>query len=398
MVSPPVPRRRFGRTELAMPVFSCGGMRYQHSWSDKAAAEIPSDSQTTVEAVVQRAYEFGITHFETARGYGTSEMQLGRALKNLPRDELIVQTKIGPRANGAEFREVFETSLANLKMDHVELLSIHGLNTPELLAQCLTPGGALDAAEKLRREGRCRFIGFSTHGPVDFILDAINTGRFDYVNIHWYFVNDFTWPAVEAAAKQDMGVFIISPNDKGGKLYEPSEKLTRLCAPLSPMQFNDLYCLSRPQVHTLSIGANKPSDFDEHVAALARYDTRVEITAPIARRLNDEMESVLGRDWVRHWFEGLPKWSDVPGEINIHEILRLWNFAIALDMEAFAKMRYGLLGQGDHWQPGQNAAEADSLDLADALKKSPFADRIPEILREAHASLFEGPKQRISES
>ena len=44
-----------------------------------------------------------------------------------------------------------------------------------------------------------------------------------------------------------MGVFIISPNDKGGKLYEPPPKLTELCAPLTPMQFNDLYCLARPR-------------------------------------------------------------------------------------------------------------------------------------------------------
>jgi predicted aldo/keto reductase-like oxidoreductase len=49
-----------------------------------------------------------------------------------------------------------------------------------------------------------------------------------------------------------MGVFIISPNDKGGKLYDPPAKLVDLCPPLTPMQFNALYCLARPQVHTLS--------------------------------------------------------------------------------------------------------------------------------------------------
>ena len=53
----------------------------------------------------------------------------------------------------------------------------------------------------------------------------MNTGEFDYFNVHWYFVNDLNWPAVEAAHRLDMGVFIISPNDKGGKLYEPPKKL-----------------------------------------------------------------------------------------------------------------------------------------------------------------------------
>ena len=47
-----------------------------------------------------------------------------------------------------------------------------------------------------------------------------------------------------------MGVFIISPNDKGGKLYAPPPKLETICAPLTPMQFNDLYrCRDRRFTH-----------------------------------------------------------------------------------------------------------------------------------------------------
>ena len=73
------------------------------------------------------------------------------------------------------------------------------------------------------------------------------------------------WPAIAAAQRHDVGVFIISPSDKGGHLYSPPQKLIDLCAPLSPMVFNDLFCLSHSQVHTLSLGAARPSDFDEHL-------------------------------------------------------------------------------------------------------------------------------------
>lgn len=66
--------RRFGRTELRMPVFSCGGMRYQHSWNDVKQDEIPADGQANLEATIRRALELGINHIETARGYGSSEM------------------------------------------------------------------------------------------------------------------------------------------------------------------------------------------------------------------------------------------------------------------------------------------------------------------------------------
>ena len=67
-----------------MPVFSCGGMRYQHKWQDVPMQDIPAENQDNLEATIRRALELGINHIETARGYGTSEMQLGRILPPFP--------------------------------------------------------------------------------------------------------------------------------------------------------------------------------------------------------------------------------------------------------------------------------------------------------------------------
>ncbi|MDE2715354.1 MAG: aldo/keto reductase, partial [Verrucomicrobiota bacterium] len=318
--------RRFGKTDLEMPVFSCGGMRYQHKWSDIEWSEVPDDGQKNLEATIHRAVEVGINHIETARGYGSSEMQLGPVLKKLPRKKLIVQTKVAPFANPREFLETFQKSLDYLQLDHVDLLSLHGINNQEILDWSLGPTGCVAAARWLQKEGRVRHVGFSTHATTDLILKAIESDAFDYVNLHWYFVNDLNWPAIEASAARDMGVFIISPNDKGGKLYAPPPKLTELCEPLHPMQFNDLYCLNRPQVHTLSCGAAKPSDFDCHLNALEHYDAIEPAIASIEKRLHDALAEAHGTDWCARWPEGLPHYVDVPGELNLTEILRLWTY------------------------------------------------------------------------
>jgi len=391
--------RRFGRTELSMPVFSCGGMRYQFQWQDAAENKIPEDSQRNLDATIERAIALGINHIETARGYGTSEMQLGKILPRFPREKLIVQTKVSPKDNPSDFRREFEKSLAYLKLDYVDLLGIHGINDPETLDQSLRPGGCLAVCRQLQAEGKVKFVGFSTHGPTDIIVEAINSGEFDYVNLHWYYIFQDNWPAIAAATAQDMGVFIISPSDKGGQLYSPPQKLVNLCQPLSPMVFNNLFCLSHPQVHTLSIGAARPSDFDEHLQTLPYLQSEEKTQAtltPILETLDQAMVKALGEDWVRTWSVGLPSQDQTPGNINIPKILWLYNLCQGFDLVNYAKMRYNLLGNGGHWFPGQRATNIDRQTLWDCLAASPHREKVLDTLVAADRLLKGSQIERLS--
>jgi predicted aldo/keto reductase-like oxidoreductase len=157
------------------------------------------------------------------------------------------------------------------------------------------------------------------------------------------------------------------------------------------MAFNNLFCLLRPEVHTLSIGPSRPTDFDEHIRSLGYWTDAPCLISEIDARLRAALAEPLGADWAR----GIPRWEEIPGGVNVWEILRLLVLAQALDMVAFGKMRYNLLGQGGHWFPGKNAAEFDEQALRAAVSASPLADRIPGLLREAHELFFDKPVERL---
>ncbi len=397
-----LPTRRFGRTELAMPVLSLGGMRFQQSWSDLPADDIQEESQVGLEELLRAAVAAGFHHIETARGYGTSERQLGTLLPHVPDGERILQTKVSPDPDPARFEAELTRSFERLAVERVDLLSLHGINTPELLELALCPGGNLEVLQRWQAEGRIGHVGFSTHAPLPVILEAIASDAFAYINLHWYFIRQDNSPALEAALAHDMGVFLISPTDKGGHLHTPSERLVKLCAPHHPIVVNDLFCLSHPAVHTLSVGASCAGDLELHLQAVALLEQATTLLPPILERLERARLEALGAPWLATWNQGLPPWPQTPGHINLPVLLWLHNLLVAWDMEGYCRDRYGLLGHGGHWFPGENADALDrdvsEAELLAVLEHSPWAQAIPDLLRDLQRRLGGEARRRLQVS
>ena len=350
-----LPCRRFGRTNLNMPVLSLGGMRFQKSWDELKFSEISRKEQNKVENILNLANKFGFNHIETAKYYGTSEIQLGMGFKSIKKIPKIIQTKIPPNRDPKLFEAELLKSFEKLQLKKIDLLSIHGINTPEHLHQAVRDGGCIDILKKFQKENLIGYIGFSTHGELSLIEKAISTNFFDYINLHWYFINQTNSKVIELAHKYDLGVFIISPTDKGGHLHTPSTKILELCSPLHPIVFNDLFCLRNKNVHTISVGIAKEQDFNLHLEAVSLLSESDHYIPKILNRLQEESINSLGKEWYKNWDKNLPNWQNTPGGINIPVLLWLANLIDSFDLEEFAKSRYQLLGNGSHWFPGNNA-------------------------------------------
>ena len=347
--------RRFGRTNLKIPVLSLGGMRFQKSWDQLDFSEVSYEEQNKVENILDLATQYGLSHVETAKYYGTSEVQLGMCFKNTKKIPNIIQTKIPPNSDPEIFERDVLSSIEKLKVKKIDLLAIHGINTAEHLHQAIRDGGCIDILRNFQKENLIGSIGFSTHGKSSLIEKAISTNLFDYVNLHWYFINQENTKVINLANKHDLGVFIISPTDKGGHLHTPSRKMLEFCKPLHPIVFNDLFCLRNQNVHTLSVGIAKETDFVLHLEAVSLLSESEKYVPKIINKLRQESINSLGLEWHLNWYRNLPSWENSPGYINIPVLLWLSNLIDWLGMEGYARARYQLLGNGSHWFPGFNA-------------------------------------------
>ncbi len=188
--------RELGKTGLRVSITGFGGIPIQRV-SNEEAVEI-----------VRKAKELGINFIDTARGYTNSEEKIGLAIAG-DRDYWVLASKSMAR-DAVTFRRDLQTSLANLKVDYLDLYQFHNIASYEEYDRIFAEDGAYAEALRAQKEGLIHNIGITTHK--NFIaVKAVESGMFSTIQVPFNAVESQFLEAIELAVKNGVGVIIMKP-------------------------------------------------------------------------------------------------------------------------------------------------------------------------------------------
>jgi predicted aldo/keto reductase-like oxidoreductase len=346
--------RTLGKTGLKIPVISFGVMR----------ADNPG--------LCRMAYEKGIKLFDTANVYqnGNNEIMLGNLFKDYPRDSFLLATKIKPagidkegkptkETTSEDFLTKFYSSLSRLKMDYVDILYVHIVDNPELLEY----KPILETVRKLRKEGKIRYSGFSTHKNEAAVINAAaDTDNWDVILTAYNFMQTYTTEinsAIKKAGEAGIGIVAMKTMAGGGFFDKEKTKPINTTAALK-------WALSNQHITTAIPGM---TDFDQ-------LDLNVKILSDITltdKELNDLVvptaESGLYCNGCRNCVAQCSRSLPVP------ELMRAYMYAYGYSNPAMA---HSLLSEiGTSYNPCGDCTDCS----VDCIKKFRIREKIADISR-----------------
>ena len=319
--------RTLGKTGMKVPVISFGVMR----------ADNPN--------LCKAAYEKGIKLFDTANGYqnGNNEIMLGNLLKDYTRDSFYLATKVKPigvdregkpsdQTTAEDFLSKFNTSLSRLKMDYVDILYIHDIRNPEMLAY----KPIIDTVKKLKKEGKIKFMGFSTHANEPVVIDAAaSTDTWDVIltsyNFKQTYINELN-NAIKKANQAGIGIVAMKTLAGGGFLDKEKTKPINTTAALK-------WVLSNPDVTTTIPGM---TDFDQ-------LDLNVKILADISITDQEKKDLLIAGYEKGLYCTGCTKClASCPMKLPVPDLMRAYMYAYGYSNPAMAYSLLGELGTNDN--------------------------------------------------
>ena len=308
-------------------------------------------------SVLRDVIDLGINWFDTAQGYLDSEARMGKALKGI-RDNVIIISKTGGGSTPEELEAGIHERLERLQTDYLDVFFFHGLRALEK-PNFFTEGGLLATAEKAVKEGKVRFLGFSAH-RLDAAIKALDVESFSAAMVPANFITtEFIDGEFRAKANEKgVGVLAMKPLG-GGRIDNPS-----VC-----LKFLKGY----PDVFPC-IGIERPEEMAENIAIW-------EQDAPLTEEDEHELErlrTLLGDRFCRGCGYCMP----CPQEINIHIV-------------SFLKVLSRQMPRDKVATPGNTEAVERATrctECRECVEKCPYSLDIPEMLKDnvAYYETFAG--------
>jgi aryl-alcohol dehydrogenase-like predicted oxidoreductase len=282
-----IPTSTLGRTGIKVTRLGFGAMELRD-----ANPKWPLDEEEA-ELVLNTILDEGIDYIDTADCYGRSEQHIGKFISHR-RDEFTLATKCGCIPGGREWTKEnlmigVERSLKRLRTDTIDVMQLHGAN-----AQHVQEGELLEALEKMREQGKVRWIGASTSAP--HVSTFIEWDSFDVFQIPYgAFSRDNEVPIAEAS-NAGMGTVIRGGVSQG----EPGEGKGRQevwqvwdDANLDELRdegdnrtdFVLRYTLSHPGIDTIIVGTKNPDHIRQNVRTATRGPLPPDVYAEAKKRL-----------------------------------------------------------------------------------------------------------------
>lgn len=287
-----LPRRRLGRTELSIPVIPFGTQGFGNNFG------FVSDEDAV--ALIKHAVSIGVNHFDCARCYGDSMRKLGLALKEIPREDVIITGRLcchsaakwgfygegTPDYSAERVIADVEDQLQLLGTDYFDGMLIHD---PPQIEPTLEKGGTLDGVLQCKARGLVHYVGYGMR-PHDFHLKAIATGNVDLLlcfndyNLIRQTAADDILPAAATADSGVMngwsilrglltGVDIDAERAKGrwknDRDAEPANIIRKWCLEegIDLLQLAIQFCLREERIHGNNIGSLNIEQLEANVRA-----------------------------------------------------------------------------------------------------------------------------------
>lgn len=282
--------RTLGRTGLRVSALALGTVELGLDYGIPVPGHYGRPPEDEAVALVHAALDAGINFIDTARGYGTAEAVLGRALQDR-RDRAVIATKVstqgpdGQNPQGSELRrhmlDNLDTSLKMLQTDYVDIWQIHLLDQ-DLLDQ---RDVLADVFDEVCRAGKVRWVGASTYG-VEMPEAGVACGLFDMLQVTYSVLDQRLADGLFAQAQaQQVGMVARSIllqgvlTERGDYLpdrLEPlrsrSQQFRRLAAEsgtgLSAAQLAVAFALAQPDLNAALVGVRTQAELLENLVAV----------------------------------------------------------------------------------------------------------------------------------